>query len=67
MERIIANGLAMRDKVVHGHQGTADDPVPSHRAVLDAIRAADASAAEQAMRELVAKANEDFRRVAGRP
>jgi DNA-binding FadR family transcriptional regulator len=67
MERIIANGLAMRDKVVHGHQGTADDPVPSHRAVLDAIRAGNASAAEQAMRELVAKANEDFHRVAGRP
>jgi len=67
MERIIANGLAMRDKVVHGQQGTADDPVPSHRAVLDAIRAGDAPAAEQAMRELVAKANEDFRRVTGRP
>ena len=67
MERIIANGLAMRDKVVHGHEGTADDPVPSHRAVLDAIRAGNASAAEQAMRELVAKANEDFHRVAGRP
>jgi len=67
MERIIANGLAMRDKVVHGQQGTADDPVPSHRAVLDAIRASDAPAAEQAMRELVAKANEDLHRVAGQP
>ncbi len=66
MERIIANGLAMRDKVVHGAT-PADDPVPSHRAVLDAIRAGDAPAAEQAMRELVAKANEDFRRVTGRP
>jgi DNA-binding FadR family transcriptional regulator len=66
MERIIANGLAMRDKVVHGAT-PADDPVPSHRAVLDAIRAGDAPAAEQAMRELVAKANEDFHRVTGRP
>lgn len=64
MERIIANGLAMRDKVVHDATPT-DDPVPSHRAVLDAIRAGDALAAEQAMRDLVAKANEDFHRVAG--
>jgi len=64
MDRIIANGLAMRDKVVHGAAPT-DDPVPSHRAVLDAIRAGDAAAAEQAMRELVAKANVDFHRVAG--
>ncbi len=66
MERVIANGLAMRDKVVHGAAPT-DDPVPSHRAVLDAIRAGDAPGAEQAMRELIAKANEDFHRVAGRP
>lgn len=62
MERVIANGLAQRDKVVHN--APADDPVPSHRAVLDAIRARDAAAAEQAMRALVDKASEDFRRVA---
>ncbi|HVV22903.1 MAG TPA: FCD domain-containing protein [Pseudonocardiaceae bacterium] len=66
MERVIANGLAMRDKVVHGAAPT-DDPVPSHRAVLDAIRAGDAVGAEQAMRQLVDKASEDFRKVTGKP
>jgi DNA-binding FadR family transcriptional regulator len=65
MERVIASGLAMRDQVVH-NADPADDPVPSHRRVLDAVRARDADGAEQAMRELVDKASEDFRRVAGR-
>jgi DNA-binding FadR family transcriptional regulator len=63
MERVISNGLAMRDKVVHS-AGHADDPVPSHRLVLDAIRASDPVAAEAAMRALVEKALADFRRVA---
>ncbi|MEO6087400.1 MAG: FadR/GntR family transcriptional regulator [Umezawaea sp.] len=64
MERVISNGLAMRDKVVHDADA-ADDPVPSHRLVLDAIRAKDPVAAEEAMRALVDKASADFRRVAG--
>ncbi|MCS7483963.1 FadR/GntR family transcriptional regulator [Umezawaea endophytica] len=64
MERVISNGLAMRDKVVHDAD-PADDPVPSHRAVLEAIRGKDPAGAEVAMRALVDKASEDFRRVAG--
>jgi DNA-binding FadR family transcriptional regulator len=63
MERVIANGLAQRDKVVHSAD-PADNPVPSHRAVLEAIRSRDPVAAERAMRELVDKASEDFRRAA---
>ncbi|MEU0530001.1 FadR/GntR family transcriptional regulator [Amycolatopsis tolypomycina] len=59
MERIIAIGLAERDKVVHGAP-TAEDPVPSHRKVFDAIVAGDAAAAEQAMLTLVTKAREDL-------
>ncbi|MET0134391.1 MAG: FadR/GntR family transcriptional regulator [Kibdelosporangium sp.] len=59
MQRVLANGLAMRDKVVHAAEHT-DDPVPSHLAVLDAIKARDAPAAETAMRQLLDKANEDF-------
>ena len=66
MQRIIANGLAQRDQVVH-NAGPTDDPVPSHRSVADAIRSRDASAAEQAMRDLVAKASADFHRVTDRP
>lgn len=53
VERIIAIGLAERDKLVHG--SVEDDPVPSHRAVLDAIAARDAEAAYAAMRALVDK------------
>jgi DNA-binding FadR family transcriptional regulator len=64
MERVISNGLAMRDKVVHDAD-PADDPVPSHRLVLEAIRANDPLGAEAAMRALVDKASADFRRVAG--
>lgn len=63
MQRVLANGLAMRDKVVHAAEH-ADDPVPSHRKVLDAVRRGDAPAAEQAMRELLTKANEDFNAIA---
>jgi GntR family galactonate operon transcriptional repressor len=59
MERIIAIGLAERDKLVHGGP-TAEDPVPSHRKVFDAIVARDAAAAEQAMLTLVAKSREDL-------
>jgi GntR family galactonate operon transcriptional repressor len=64
MERVIASGLAMRDQVVH-NADPADDPVPSHRKVLDAIRERNAEAAEQAMRALVDKASEDLRRISG--
>ena len=59
MERIIAIGLAERDKLVHGAP-TAEDPVPSHRKVFDAIVAGDPAAAEQAMLTLVAKSHEDL-------
>jgi GntR family galactonate operon transcriptional repressor len=62
MERIIAIGLAERDKVVHG-ASSAEDPVPSHRKVFDAIVAGDPAAAEQAMLALVTKSREDLEKV----
>ncbi|HEX3782836.1 MAG TPA: FadR/GntR family transcriptional regulator [Pseudonocardiaceae bacterium] len=65
MERVIANGLAQRDKVVH-NADPADDPVPSHRTVFEAIRDKNPDGAEAAMRALVDKATEDFRRVAAK-
>lgn len=58
MEVVIESGLAERDQLVHGSEHS-DDPVPSHRAVLDAVRAADADAAEGAMRALLDKASSD--------
>ncbi|MFI6094357.1 FadR/GntR family transcriptional regulator [Lentzea sp. NPDC051213] len=61
VERIIAIGLAERDKLVHG--SVDDDPVPSHRAVLDAIAARDPEAAYEAMRALVDKSGADLDRI----
>ncbi|HEY8481826.1 MAG TPA: FadR/GntR family transcriptional regulator [Spirillospora sp.] len=59
MEVVIEVGLAERDRLVHGNR-PYDDPVPSHRAVLDAVRDADPDRAEQAMRDLLAKAARDL-------
>jgi GntR family galactonate operon transcriptional repressor len=64
MEVIMETGLADRDRLVHKVK-PSDDPVPSHRRVLDAIRSGDPAAAELAMRELLAKAAEDLTEVRG--
>ncbi|WP_406639560.1 FadR/GntR family transcriptional regulator [Amycolatopsis sp. WGS_07] len=61
IERVIAIGLAERDKLVHSG-GPTDDPVPSHRRVLDAIAAHDPVAAETAMLELLVKSAADAAR-----
>lgn len=55
MEMVIAAGLAYRGRLVHGFD-QVQDPVPSHRAVLDAVRARDPEAAEAAMRSLLDRA-----------
>ncbi|MBO2465346.1 FadR/GntR family transcriptional regulator [Actinomadura violacea] len=59
MEVVIEVGLAERDRLVHGVR-PHDDPVPSHRAVLDAVRDADPDRAEKAMRDLLVKAAHDL-------
>ena len=58
MEVVIETGLAERDRLVHGLEPD-NDPVPSHRAIVEAIRSRDAGGAETAMRELLAKAARD--------
>jgi DNA-binding FadR family transcriptional regulator len=58
MEVVMETGLAERDRLVHGAD-PASDPVPSHRAVVEAIRAKNAAAAESAMVELLTKAVQD--------
>jgi DNA-binding FadR family transcriptional regulator len=65
MEVVMETGLAERDRLVHGGVEPHDDPVPSHRAVVDAIRAQDATAAETAMRGLLEKAVRDVEKVRG--
>lgn len=56
---IIAIGLAERDKFVH--HTNPSDPVPSHRAVLDAVVAHDPIGAEEAMRALVDQSITDLK------
>ncbi|MFI8790883.1 FadR/GntR family transcriptional regulator [Streptomyces sp. NPDC055105] len=57
---LMAPALRARDSIVHGEHGCADDPVPSHRAVLDAIRDRDAARSGAAMADLLAKADRDL-------
>lgn len=59
MDLLLEPGLRARDRLVHAHTDV-DDPVPSHRAVLDAVRDGDAPRAELAMLDLLAKALEDI-------
>lgn len=64
MEMVIESGLAHRDEIVHSSpHGT--DPVPSHRAVLDAVRDRDPDGAETAMRALLDQAVRDLDLVHG--
>ncbi|MER5441415.1 FCD domain-containing protein [Streptomyces sp. NPDC002790] len=67
MDLVIAAGLAHRDRLVHGTGRHPRDPVPSHRAVLDAVRVGDADAAEAAMRVLLAQAARDLGRAGSSP
>ncbi|WP_210593432.1 FadR/GntR family transcriptional regulator [Streptomyces sp. GESEQ-35] len=64
MEMVIEPGLAHRDRIVHSHPHS-QDPVPAHRAVLDAVRDQDPRAAEKAMRALLDQAGRDLDRVDG--
>lgn len=64
MEMVIESGLAHRDRIVHSSPH-GEDPVPSHRAVLDAVRAQDPDAAQQAMRALLDQAVRDLDKVHG--
>ncbi|AVT32799.1 GntR family transcriptional regulator [Plantactinospora sp. BC1] len=66
MEVVMETGLAERDRLVHGG-APDDDPVPSHRAVVEAIRRTDATGAEQAMRDLLDKAIRDVQKLRRRP
>ncbi|MFM9443675.1 FadR/GntR family transcriptional regulator [Streptomyces acidiscabies] len=60
MDLLLEPGLRERDRMVHAHTD-ADDPVPSHRAVLDAVREQDPARAGSAMLALLAQAAEDVK------
>src|SRR4051812_6263272 len=62
MEVVIETGLAERDRMVHGAAGP-QDPVPSHKAVVDAIRRHNPTQAARAMGKLLDQAVEDVARL----
>jgi len=62
MEVLIETGLAERDRMVHGAAGPGD-PVPSHRAVVEAIRRHNPTLAARAMGKLLDQAIEDVARL----
>jgi len=64
MEVVIETGLAERDRMVHGAAGTSD-PVPSHKAVVEAIRRRNPTQAARAMGKLLDQAIEDVARLEG--
>ncbi|WP_461037221.1 FadR/GntR family transcriptional regulator [Streptomyces mayteni] len=59
LDLLLEPGLRERDRLVHAHPA-AGDPVPSHRAVVDAVRDRNAARAESAMHDLLAKSTEDL-------
>lgn len=61
---VIEHGLRQRDLIVHS-QPHADDPVPSHRAVLEAVQNGEPDAAAEAMLALLNKAAADFEALPG--
>ncbi|MFC4496112.1 FadR/GntR family transcriptional regulator [Streptomyces ovatisporus] len=63
MEMVIATGLAYRDRLVHASGHDPQDPVPTHEAVLEAVRAGDSGAAESAVRRLLDQAGRDLGRI----
>jgi GntR family transcriptional regulator, galactonate operon transcriptional repressor len=62
MAAMIEVALAARDSLVHTGKSVRD-PLPAHRAVVEAITSGDPDAAEQAMRALLAQAVEDVESV----
>ena len=66
MEVVIETGLAERDRMVHGADGTTD-PVPSHKAVVSAIRRHNPAQAARAMGRLLDQAIEDVARLERTP
>lgn len=59
MEVILAAGLQVRDRFVH-HSQHGSDPMPSHRALLDAVREGDADRAGVTVEALLAQAAADL-------
>jgi GntR family transcriptional regulator, galactonate operon transcriptional repressor len=65
LEMVVVHALGARNRIQHHPGARWMDPVPDHRAVLDAVRAGDGAAAEAAMRHALRDSDEDLK--AGEP
>ncbi len=58
---VVIHALDARNRIQHHPGGTWLDPVPDHRAVLEAVIAGNPEAAESAMRHAIRESDEDLR------
>lgn len=65
LDVVVTHALEARNRIQHRPDAEWRDPVPDHRAVLDAVRAGDGDAAYRAMRYALRESDEDLR--AGEP
>jgi GntR family galactonate operon transcriptional repressor len=63
LDSVVEPALSLRDALVH--EAAVTDPVPSHAAVVDAVRRRDPAAAATAMRALLAEAAQDAEEITG--
>lgn len=61
LDVVITHALEARNRIQHHPEAGWMDPVPDHRAVLDAVRAGDPNAAERAMRFALRDSDDDLR------
>jgi GntR family galactonate operon transcriptional repressor len=61
LDMVITHALGARNRIQHHPDAGWMDPVPDHRAVLDAVRAGDPDAAEKTMRFALRDSDEDLR------
>lgn len=61
LDVVVVHALDARNRIQHHPGGTWLDPVPDHRAVLEAVIAGDAERAEAAMRYAIRESDEDLR------
>jgi GntR family transcriptional regulator, galactonate operon transcriptional repressor len=65
LDVVVVHALDARNRIQHHPGGTWLDPVPDHRAVLQAVIDGDAARAESAMRHAIRESDDDLR--AGEP
>jgi GntR family transcriptional regulator, galactonate operon transcriptional repressor len=62
LDVVVVHALDARNRIQHLPGATWVDPVPDHRAILDAVIAGDADAAERAMRHAIRESDDDLSR-----